>query len=305
METTLTPPPISTTLDGIIQIITPSPIVTQQYETYTMTQTSIFIKDPPSTVFRRPTTTPTQLQPVAQQVSDARKLKGGAIGGIVAASIVAALVILSAVIFTWRRLSGRGNTDGADGFGGAKLSGQKRKWGLRNKLHMDDMTVTSGTYDPFSVGATARRQHDSKFGRSGSGSSGGYRGTTTLGGNQRNRGSDPFYPPGTTAASSDGGEKSLNSTTVVTLQPTTPPGGASPPVFYEADGIPIQQPAPYANMNPQDVYVMELASGEPQPLPIQRWHVTNPDLESLSSRAPSRVGYGVPDRTPVHTGTNF
>lgn len=294
---TVIPPPTTTTGgDGAIHVYTPPPIVTTASVIVTSTWVSSYIpKNSPTTKLVPSPSFIDQRPPIAQQVSDARKLKGGAIGGIVAGSIVAILVILSAVIFTWRRLSGRGNTDGAGGFGGTKSSGRNRH-----------MATAGGTYNPYLIGGTARRQNDSKFGRSGSGSSGGYRGTTALGANQRNRGSDPFYTPGTTAASSDGGEKSFNSSTLATLQPTTPPGGMSPPggmpppIFHEADGTPIQQPAPYADMNPQDAYAMELA-GEPQPLPVQRWHVTNPDLESLSSRAPSRVGYG----GPVHTGTNF
>lgn len=272
-------------------------------------------KDPPqSTIFLPSNITASEVPQIPaepQQASNARNLEGGAIGGIVGGSIVAVVVLLSAVVFTWRRLAGRGNFELPNVFGGGAFAGQKRKRSLGRSGNVNDIAVTSGTYDPRSPGAAAQREQmllDSKFGRSASGSSGGggYRGATTLGGNKHNRSSDPFYPPGTTVAGSDGGEKAV-SPTVVSIHPVTPPGRISPPEFFEADGTPIGPPqsAPYTDMNPQDVYVMEVDDGDPSPLPAQRWQVTNPDAESLSSRAPSRIGRGGGDRPQVHPGTNF
>ena len=287
------------------------PIVTYQFVTYTSTATQTVTKVPPSTSFVSPNSTEVpQIPPVTQQVSSG-KLEGGAIGGIVAGGIIAVGILISAVIFTWRRLYGRGNFDLPTGFGGVAFGGLKRKRGAGRKGATDDGAVMSGTYDPNSPTGAAQRQkmlQGSKFGRSGSGSSeGGYRGATTLGGTKRNRGSDPFYPPGTTVAGSDGGDKSANSPTIVSIHPVTPPAGTAPPVYYEADGVPLPPPhghGPYVDINPHDAYAVESPDGEPLPLPVQRWQVTNPDLESVSSRAPSRVGRGG-DQIQVHPGTNF
>lgn len=307
-------PPLITTTDsaGSVETKTPEPIVTQLVETYTIFETHVITKDPQSTIFVRPNSTEIpQVPAVPQQASNSRKLGGGAIGGIVGGGIIAVVVLLSAVIFTWRRLYGRGNFDLPTGFGGVAFGGHKRKRGSGRKGAIDDDgVVMSGTYDPHSLGGAAQRQQmlqQMKFGRTASGSSGGgYRGATTLGGTKKNRGSDPFYPPGTTVTGSDAEDKSANSPTVVSLNPVTPPAGVAPPVYHEADGVPISPPtSPYVDMNPQDAYAMEIGDGEPLPLPVQRWQVTNPDPESVSSRAPSRVGHGGGDWIQVHPGTNF
>ncbi|KAF8429059.1 hypothetical protein EV426DRAFT_207201 [Tirmania nivea] len=303
VTTVLLPPLITTNNDGFVETKTPIPIVTQWVQTYTtVIATHIIMKEPPqSTILVRPNTTEPQVPPLSQQASSSRKLAGGAIGGIVGGGIIAVVVLLSAVIFTWRRLYARGNFDLPTGFGGVAFGGHRRKRGSGRKAAIDEGAVMSGTYDPHSPGGAAQRQQilqGSKFGRSSSGASGGgYRGATTLGGTKRNRGSDPFYPPGTTVAGSDGEDKSPNSPTIVSIQPVTPP------VYYEADGVPLPPPpGPYVDMNPQGAYAVEIAGGEPLPLPVQRWQVTNPDLESVSSRAPSRVGHGGGDRVQVQGG---
>jgi len=303
------PPPVTTTDSaGSVETKTLKPIVIQEIKTYTMTQIITKYSLTPFIVHPNSTEIP-QVSPVPKQASNARKLEGGAIGGIVGGGIIAVVVLLSAVIFTWRRLYARGNFDLPTGFGGAAFGGHKRKRRSGRQGAVDDGAVMSGTYDPRSPGGAAQRQQmlqGSKFGRSASGSSGdGYRGATTLGGVKQNRGSDPFYPPGTTVTGSDGEDKSANSPTIVSIHPVTPPAGAGPPVYHEADGVPIPPPTgPYGDMNPQDAYVMEIGDGSPLPLPVQRWQVTNPDQESVSSRAPSRVGHGG-DRVQVHPGTNF
>ena len=299
------PPPVTVTDSaGTVEIKTPGPIVTRLIVTYTWTETRVVTKAPESTSYVHQNPTEIPQVPPAQQASSARKLEGGAIGGIVGGGIIAVVVLLSAVIFTWRRLYARGNFELPTGFGGAAFGGHKRKRRSDRKGAIDDGAVMSGTYDPHSPGGAVQRQQmlqGSKFGRSASGSSGGgYRGATTLGGAKQNRGSDPCYPPGTTVTGSDGEDKSANSPTIVSIHPVTPPTGGAPPVYYEADGVPIPPPT-----NPQDAYAIEIGDGEPLPPPIQRWQVTNPDLESVSSRAPSRMGHGGGDRIQVHPGTNF
>jgi len=305
----LPPPVITTDSAGSVETKTRPPTVAL-IPTYTVRTVTVITKLPPTTFFN-PSGTMTQAPVVTQHASSTRKLGGGAVGGIVGGGIIAVVVLLSAVIFTWRRLYARGNFDLPTGFGGVTFGGHQRKRGSGRGDAADGGAIMSGTYDPHSSRRAAQRQQmlqDAKFGRSTSGSSGGggYRGATTLGGANRNRGGEPFYPSGTTVAASDGDDKLVNSQPVVSVHPVTPPAGATPPVYYEADGGPLPlPPGSYAVMNHQDAYPVEIADGEPSPLPVQRWQVTNPDLESVSSRAPSRVGQGRGDLIQVHTGTNF
>lgn len=258
-----------------------------------------------------PSGTP-QTSPEAQEASSSRKLDGGAIGGIVAGGIAAVVILLSAIVFTWRRLSGRGNFELPSAFGGAAFRKKKRRRsrGEGGNEHMGGSAITSSSYNPHGPEGHKRLQ-DAKFGRSTSESSsgGGYRGT--MGGAGGNRGSDGYYPAGTTVSESDG-DKSLSSPTNI-VNPVTPPGATSPPMLYEADGYAITPPAPpphppgpYAGFNDRDAYVMEVGDGEPMPLPVQRWQVTNPDVESVTSmsRLSSRAGNDR-ERIQVHPGTNF
>lgn len=304
-------PVIMTDSAGSVETRTLKPTVAWVSVYITSTATQVITKSPPSMTLTNPNDTEIpQVPAVTQHASSRRKLGGGAVGGIVGGGIIAVVILLSAVIFTWRRLYARGNFDLPTGFGGATFGGHQRRRGSGRGDAVDDGVIMSGTYDPHSSRRAAQRQQmlqDVKFGRSTSGSSGGggYRGATTLGGTNWNRGSEPFCPSGTTMVASDGDDKLANSQPVVSVHPVTPPAGATPPVYYEADGAPLPlPPGSYAVMN-QDAYPVEIADGEPLPLPVQRWQVTNPDLESVSSRAPSRVGQGRGDLVQVHTGTNF
>lgn len=248
------------------------------------------IKGPPQTKITIPTPygEEPQASPIPINASNSRELKGGEIGGIVGGSVIAFVIIISAAIFTYKRLGGRGNFElpGMGMYGAGAFHKKKRNTGGSGGGIGSEAggVVTSGTYDPHNPNPVIQRQNMVQedglmFGRSGSGSSAdgrgeGYRGATTAQVNPRlnsfEKGSSGGY---WTSSGESEGNKSLTSR--VTVMPI-PPGGVTPPgqqmqqpgdEIYPVNRTSGQHSTPSQNTSPQQAYAQPYAPPPPPTRP--------------------------------------